>query len=439
MDRVDPNVVAAELSISCLLSSLTRRAICPNFVLTRGIFNCPYEPPACRWGCPEKKKPRIPKQPKTPREPDEAYPGRYHYIRMELCNLGDAEEYMKSLSDKMMSTQLAQCILFQCSFALHAAAERFSMKHYDMKLLNIFLQQQEVAPGDVVMRYGLGSHVFALRMPGKQALVAKVADLGTASIKPEFNGQPVTIAQFTTLENTPIDFMILGDAATQGHGHDCWGLGLCMLHLFTGHKPYEEILETVECPPNLKKRLRMIWENEAIDGYETIRSVILSDVSKDEAGNIIDGEPDETFYHTLYRYLVLFGIPQEKFGWKKYPLVWDAITECLEGATVSGKGRRGNRRSKGLDEGQFRRDQRKFSLQSGNDRHIARARKRLKSMKGGTDLLLKLCAFDPSQRASAMDVLNHQFMANLREVPGQSYRAPDRVYSYTAFATHAAS
>ena len=82
------------------------------------------------------------------------------------------------------------------------------------------------------------------------------------------------MVHFTTLENTPPDFMILGDDATQGHEHDCFGLGLGMLHLFTGFRPYEEILEDVKCPPHLKARLRNIWENESASGYAVIRTVI---------------------------------------------------------------------------------------------------------------------------------------------------------------------
>ena len=68
-------IVGNELAMSVLLSSLTRRGICPNFVLTRQIFTCVHEPPASHWGCAENKKPRGSKYlggnelGKTPREP----------------------------------------------------------------------------------------------------------------------------------------------------------------------------------------------------------------------------------------------------------------------------------------------------------------------------------------------------------------------------------
>lgn len=434
---VDKKMIAAELAVSSLLSSLARRGICPNFVLTRGVFTCPYEPPESHWGGPEQKHP-LGDLSSSPPEPDESYPGRYQYIRMELCNQGDAEEYIKRQPKEALQTSVAQAILFQIAFALHAAADRFSVKHYDVKLLNIFMHEPEHLNGDLVLRYGLGSHVFALRMPAEQAVLAKLADYGTANIKPETNGQPVTIAQFTTLENTPADFMILGDAATQGHGHDCFGLGLCMLHLFTGCAPYEEILEDVHCPPALKKKLRQIWENDAVAEYETIRSVVLSDVYKDEAGHIIEGEPDETLYDTFYRYIVLFGIPEEKFERKTLPKVWNAIEETVVGKPPSRPARNAAKRKAGPDSNQYNRDRRKYSVRTGNNKYIARARGQLQKLDGGLDLLFRLCAFDPSQRATAMDVLNSPFMANLREQPGAafSYKETDTVYSYTAFATH---
>ena len=60
-------------------------------------------------------------------------------------------------------------------------------------------------------------------------------------------GQPVTLDQYTTLENIPLEMLTVGCEATQGYHIDAWALGLCMMHLFTGHSPYEEILAEVKC------------------------------------------------------------------------------------------------------------------------------------------------------------------------------------------------
>ena len=52
------NLVGSELAVSVLLSSLARRNICPNFLVTRGVFTCQHEPPASLWGCRDDPAPR---------------------------------------------------------------------------------------------------------------------------------------------------------------------------------------------------------------------------------------------------------------------------------------------------------------------------------------------------------------------------------------------
>ncbi|CAJ1903870.1 unnamed protein product [Cylindrotheca closterium] len=429
------NVVGAELAVSVLLSSLVRRGVCPNFIVTRGIFSCAYEPPARSWGSATNKRPKgssyvSPKSKRQPKEPAQDKRGRYQYIRMELCDEGDAEEYLKRQPDGAIDPIESMKLLFQMAFSLHAAADRFSLKHYDVKLLNFFLQGVTTEKeGNVVMRYGLGEHTFALKSKHGEGVIAKLADYGTANVDSGSCGQAVTIAQFTTLENTPIDFLILGDSALQGHGHDCFGLGLCMLHLYTGHAPYEEILEEVTCPQGLKKELRLIWENEAESNYSVIRSLILSEVYKDEEGHIIEGEPDESLYDTLYRFLVLFGIPVVSSTLSSSK-VWIAIKNTLENKAKKSGGKKNQRN----DSTQFSSDRRKYSISRGNNKYIARARKSLESLHGGMDLLLSLVSFDPQTRASALDVLNSPFMTPLREEAEESqYSENDEVFTYNAF------
>ena len=440
------HVVGAELAVSAMLSSLVRRNVCPNFVVTRRVFTCPYEPPKAFWGSEDDKKPKgghySPQrcQARKPREPNAKHRSRYQYIRMELCAEGDAEEYLKRQPEKSISPLVARNLVFQVAFAMHAAADRFSLKHYDLKLLNVFLQTVSGVEAELTtLRYGFGSHVFALEMPTTSAIIAKVADYGTANVQPESNGQPATIGQFTTLENTPPEFMILGDAATQGHGHDAFGLGLCMLHLFTGHAPYEEILADVTCPSSLKGKLQGIWEDETSEGYSVIRSVILADVYKDEAGSVVEGEPDGTLYDTFYRYLVLFGIPDRKYKAKAHGRVWKAISSSLEGG---GKGRAYGRNAcinNGADFEQFEQDQKLYSLRRGTDPFITRAREGLEQVTGGLDLLCSLVDFDPEKRATTCDVLNSEFMVSLREDPTESRsgsaKPSNHAISFMAYAT----
>jgi serine/threonine protein kinase len=459
------SVVGAELAVSVMLSSLVRRGVCPNFIATRGVFSCPFQPPQHHWGSADNKRPKgnsyCSPRPRKPKEPNRSKRGRYQYIRMELCDAGDAEEFLKEQKEETVPPNEARMFLFQISFALHAAAVKCSLKHYDVKLLNIFLRRvQSEKPGDVVLRYGLGGHMFALRSPRERAIVAKLADYGTANIDSGSNGKQVSIAQFTTLENTPLDFLMLGDGACQGHGHDSFGLGLCMLHLFTGHAPYEEILSDVSCPPNLKKRLCQIWECEDEAQYSVVRSVILADVYKDEEGHILEGEPDDTLYNTLYKFLVLFGIPKVPPALESCK-VWVAVRETLETGGDKGAIGKGAKKAKAGDITRYRKDCRKYSLSHGSNRYIARARESLevsrwkhvkyvlccmilddysdtllKAMEGGMEILLKLVCFDPQERATALDVLNSSFMIPLREASGQvSHDENDEVLSYTAFST----
>lgn len=444
------NVVGAELAVSAMLSSLVRRNICPNFVLTRRVFTCPYEPPPSHWGCEENKKPKGAKyaanksNQRKPGEPKKKDQGRYQYMRMELCSDGDAEEYLKRQKNESISCVQAQHILFQVAFALHVAADRFCMKHYDMKLLNIFLQRPSNESKYTTLRYGLGSHVFSLKMKTDETVIAKLADYGTANIEPESNGKPATIGQFTTLENTPPEFMIFGDAAKQGHGHDAFGLGLSMLHLFTGHAPYEEILEEVVCPPGLKQKLRRVWEDETVEGYSVIRSVIWADVYTDDDGDVIEGEPDEVLYDTLYRYLVLFGIPTVKNGTKEQGQVWTAITSALEGKHRGGRGNKTfgkggcNRNKSESDVTRFNMDRKKYSIQFGSNKYILRARRALEEVEGGMELLLSLVCFDPEKRATACDVLNSQFMAPFRQ-PRSHFDADEDDTSFMSFMAYATS
>ena len=456
LDRIDNvNIVGAELAVSVMLSSMARRNICPNFVLVRGVFTSKFEPSISHWGCSDNKMPLgaqydLTRKYSRPRKPSSNEQGSYQYIRMELCRHGDVEEYIKKQPGSIISSEDARSLLFQMAFSLHVAGNKFGMKHYDVKLLNFFLDKTNADTVDgnkhpyTTLRYGLGSHVFNVRMLTKSAVLAKLADFGTANVRAESNGQPVIIGNFTTLENTPADYMIIGDSAEQGYGHDCFGLGLCMLHLFTGHAPYEEILETVRCPPNLKKKLQNIWENEKSNGYEVIRSVILGDVFEDEEGNV-EGEPDETLYDTLYRFLVLFGVPKEKFEWKEGSRVWRAIDSCLgpedTASIVPNNARRPRRNvanpirsTKGLDSTQYRNDCRSFSIFNGENEHIARARKSLQRLNGGMDLLLSLVSFDPRKRSSPLDVMNSNFMEPLRE-SGNSRECSDTdmVYSYMSY------
>jgi len=436
----DTNVIGAELAFSAMLSSLVRRNVCPNFILTRGVFTCLYAPPSSHWGCVTNKRPQGDNfdpqvEYETPCKPEAETVGMYQYIRMELCRHGDLEDFIKYQPGSILDPEEARTFMFQMAVALHAAGDRFRLKHYDVKLLNFFLQSandntvKEEDHPFTVLRYGINSDVYNLRMKTSRAFIVKLADYGTCNMSSD--DQSVILSNFTTIENSPPEYMILGDNAKQGHGHDCFGLGLSMLHMFTGHAPYEEILESVLCPRSLKKKLQKIW----VDGngnFEVIRSVILSNVFEDEEGNI-EGEADDTLYHTLYRFLVLFGIPEDKNDWGEGCRVWKAVTSCLAPKVLKRSKRKMNQSRLGLvqDHVQYEEDCKRFSFLYGDDTRISLARQNLQKMEGGVDILMSLVSFNPQKRASALDVINSTFMKPLQEAGQSIIQSNDKVYSYS--------
>lgn len=115
--------------------------------------------------------------------------------------------------------------------------------------------------------------------------------------------------QFTTLENSPPEFLLLGSAARQSYASDTFPLGLCFFHLLTGYAPYEELLADVHCPTYLGDKLCAIWRTEDDSSpFYLINEVV---ESLDTEG--IVGRREDVLLDTLYRYLVLFGLNDE-FG-----------------------------------------------------------------------------------------------------------------------------
>ena len=86
----------------------------------------------------------------------------------------------------------------------------------------------------------------------------KLGDYGTCDCDQQSLGQPIGLEQFTTLENVPVEQLLLGAGATQTFAADTWALGLSLLHLFTGHAPYEELMADVCCPEPLRDALEAV-------------------------------------------------------------------------------------------------------------------------------------------------------------------------------------
>ncbi|KAG6610252.1 serine/threonine protein kinase [Phytophthora cinnamomi] len=271
-------VIRQEVAHSVLLSDATAHGICPNFLRIYDVFLAKEQPRQERWGSQTHRKPvelladassysaTSNNQDNSSPSPSMRSDSLFQYIRMEFCDGGDLEDFIGLQKGKILPLEsVAVPFFFQMVFGLFCARERFKLRHGDVKLLNFFLRDIGRAnlskgPGaDVVLHYLLEDSCFVLKMPASFSYWVKLADYGAADSNPENLGKPVTIDQFATLENSPIEFLLEGDAAEQSYAADTFSLGLCLLHLFTGSAPYEEILEDVQCPAELLKDLKFIW------------------------------------------------------------------------------------------------------------------------------------------------------------------------------------
>jgi hypothetical protein len=317
-ERDMEDAIIQELAISMICSLLKTMNICPNLVQVYSLFQAANAPPSVllessmfRFNHTDRHSTLI------NQSSDGKY--RYQYVRMEFCTGGDLDDLL--LKVHMFDIPMVRIFLFQMFFALYSCREQLALRHYDIKLLNFLVtssrsllqsKEQDNQPQRISHRndeiiqlnIGFGQYIYELNLAAhsqKNELV-KLTDFGTSMIGAGGLGDPVTVQQFTTLENTPIEFFLLGSDARQAYSADTFCLGLSMLHLVTGHEPYESLLKDVLCPRYLIQLIEKKWERcPQSSPYHVINEVITSlDTSEEENPGII-------LYHTIYRYLVLFS------------------------------------------------------------------------------------------------------------------------------------
>jgi serine/threonine protein kinase len=427
---------------------------------------------------------------------------RYQYICMEFCDLGDAESYLKKLEPAVPLTfglHNIQCALFQMCFSLFSAREQLQLRHFDVKLLNYFassglglLTQAElenyntckhlplVAPkgrptpvrsqtrfNDINMIIHLGAHSFTIPLQTNGIVqgvgLVKLADFGTSHVMMTMEGEgseenmdsygqsSIDVAQFTTLENTPPEFLLGGSTVTQmetfTQSADVWCLGLCALHLLTMCAvPYEELLAECVCPTYLLHKLRRVWEFKRYSGlrgncsylftdadlqadsvdvkmFAVIADVIDSlideeEVPEDDVDIDIDGEdkerygdgnPCRTLYDTIYRYIVLLGVHRGNGNGEQlvFRVLQDALVAGLNGNNDDIVAGAGNRRAqnafaqqqRGQCRAQFARDHAKWNIQSGTHMSMQRLRANLSEIGGNaTDTFFRMLSLDSTNR-----------------------------------------
>ena len=115
--------------------------------------------------------------------------------------------------------------------------------------------------------------------------------------------------------------------------------------------------------------------------------------------------------NTLYRYLVLFGIPSES-PFPPTNSVWNCILKHLNHQATARTSRR-TKPSQVSAATQFALDRSKYSLEVGTDPLISRARERLQSVPGAWEVLHSLTNFNPQLRQSLYSVIRSPIFASM--------------------------
>lgn len=472
-------MVKAEVQTSCLLSELVRTKKCPHYVEVFQVFPHECHIPKSWWGSEESPNPwknvdgedtsclemhtksvkeTVASDKETswiplPSEADER--AHYQYIRMELCKNGDLEEFLREYdgeyTEQSYTVSDAIKFIFQMAFSLYVGQEEVGMCHYDIKLLNFllkpakdFVDEPNKEVSCVYLNYNLEDTQYQLSLPLKgnrleASNLVKLADFGTADCDIESIGKSIQPHHFTTFENVPPEFLLYGDASTQGFHNDMWNLGLCVFHCLTGSMPYEEILEEVKCPESLIKELEKLWKQKAKLGQRRLskakrnsqrdseRSSLypdeidatLDDVTFLALGEILKVDEDHTLAHTLWRYLVLIGFPgkngslleDQPPAFETNP-VWALLHKFICPETMSPRGKP----TRGKNQGNLNAQKcaqmyevhfNKYSITCGSHPLLGKLQSRLENGPGMRDLLAGLLTFSFSERLTGKQVLQH--------------------------------
>lgn len=157
-------------------------------------------------------------------------------------------------------------------------------------------------------------------------------------------------------------------------------MGLSFFHLLTGLSPYEEILDSVKCPKLLIKKLKEIINKNA--NYSVLRSVM-------------DGDEDEICLTTLYRIIVLFGLPKED----KNNEIIKVILETMKTKRIK-------------DE--YLKNRKEYSFEFGDNYYISRCRERIKEIENGYEILLKMFDYDYKKRITINELIESSLFNSLK-------------------------
>ena len=344
-------------------------------------------------------------------EADAAVEALLQVAHMELC-AADLEALTAGVALPMDDVL---CYALQMCAALHVAQRALHLVHYDVKLLNFFARTPReapagIAPGEAIVELtyvlparggatggsaasGDGEVRLRVALDAARPTLCLLSDFGTADVGGDSLGAPICAHHLSTYENTPPDFLLLGARATQGAAADSWALGLALLHLCTGHAPYEELCAPLRCPAPLREALVDAWAGGR--EYAPVRKAL----ARDDDGVLAD---------TLYRYMIVLGLPTNEA----------ALAGWLDGSRAALALHRWAR----AQPAELTRDAAAFSLGSGRAFELARAR--MAEAPGLAELVRSLLAWEPGRRTSPERAMRTaDAFAPLRVGAGETGRA----------------
>ena len=342
------------------------------------------------------------------------------------------------------AAEFFRTILFQTAHALYAARERLTMRHHDVKMLNLLLVPAadavsasashgcQTVPEYLHLHYGFGTISFDIRLSTRgddAGYIVKLADYGTADTQPETMGALLKPYHFTTIENAPPEYLVLGDEARVGYGADTWALGLCALHALTGSGPVEESLAGARCPTELRIALEATWRGShavpqrrgghSTSNYRALRV-------------ILDSGDNGALADSLYRAFVLVAGASrddeagEALATSANP-VWSLLQSCgivtdraasatARRAAAASSGERSMSRAATANvRARFASDVALYSLLYGSHGPLVRARRRmLAAGPGAAEIVLQLLSVRPDRRPTMRAVLCSRLFAPLR-------------------------
>jgi serine/threonine protein kinase len=486
---IEPSL-RTEIWVTHLLGKLAALGRCPHYLQLHACFRSAGAPPdqwACTGGghspagCDAEQDENVPppgRLRRTARKPARSAGragGCYQYVVVQYAEGGDMEEACKALPNMAWPVDQLPHLAFQMLFSLHVAQKELQLRHYDVKLLNFFLTAPAAAVGgpasaasraacdEVSLRYSVLGSEYLLCLDARSPSLAVLADFGTADISPRTLGAPVAACNFTTLENSPPEFLLCGSAARQGYEADAWGMGLCLLHLLTGRAPYEELLAGVRCPAELRRSLEAVWagvEPSAGDGPCGVVAKGGGGRGGNGAGaggtpgqvecagdygcvgQVLETDEEGVLADTLYRYLCLFGTETARAGAEERapgqaPAAGrEGVEAAMErapsgvGATAAGVGRAINGTlawqaierwlSSPSGRSRFNKEHAQWSAFHGRAKPIAEAQRRMALLPGAEGMLRGLCEFEPSRRWTVERALGSPMLEPLRAAEAEA-------------------